>query len=100
LQPKTKVRKTRFAENSWEDVDRGLFESLRALRRKIADERSVPAYVLFSDATLRDIARLRPSTAAAFLAVRGVGERKLADLGQRFLEHIESYCRANRLPLG
>jgi ATP-dependent DNA helicase RecQ len=100
LQPKIKVRKTRFAESSWEDVDRGLFESLRALRRKIADERSVPAYVLFSDATLRDIARLRPSTPAALLAVRGVGERKLADLGPRFLEHIESYCRANRLPLG
>jgi ATP-dependent DNA helicase RecQ len=100
LQPKIKIRKTRFAESSWEDVDRGLFESLRTLRRKIADERSVPAYVLFSDATLRDIARLRPSTPAALLAVRGVGERKLADLGRRFLDHIESYCRANRLPLG
>jgi ATP-dependent DNA helicase RecQ len=100
LQPKTKVRKSRIAENSWEDVDRGLFETLRSLRREIADERRVPAYVVFSDATLRDMARLRPSTTAALLNVRGVGDRKLADLGQRFLEQIVTYCRANRLPLG
>jgi ATP-dependent DNA helicase RecQ len=49
-----------------------------------ADERRVPAYVLFSDATLRDMARVRPGSPAALLNVRGVGERKLADLGQRF----------------
>jgi ATP-dependent DNA helicase RecQ len=99
LQPKTKVGKTRFDQESWEGVDRGLFESLRALRREIADDRSVPAYVLFSDATLRDMARVRPGSAAAFLNVRGVGERKLADFGQRFLERIAIYCRANDLPL-
>ena len=55
LQPKQRVAKTSFDEKSWEGVDRGLFESLRTLRREIADQRSVPAYVLFSDATLRDI---------------------------------------------
>jgi ATP-dependent DNA helicase RecQ len=99
LQPKTKVSKTRFDRESWEGVDLELFESLRSLRRKVADERRVPAYVLFSDATLRDMARVRPGSAAALLNVRGVGERKLADLGQRFLEQIASYCRANALPL-
>jgi hypothetical protein len=41
------------------------------------------------------MARAKPLSAAALLSVRGVGERKLADLGQRFLEHIASYCRAN-----
>jgi ATP-dependent DNA helicase RecQ len=100
LQPKTKVAKTRFDRESWEAVDPGLFESLRRLRREIADQRGVPAYVVFSDATLRDMARLRPGSSAAFLGVRGVGERKLADLGRRFLDHIASYCRANGLPLG
>jgi ATP-dependent DNA helicase RecQ len=100
LQPKTEIAKTRLDRESWEDVDPGLFESLRGLRREIADQRGVPAYVLFSDATLRDMARLRPGSAAAFLGVRGVGERKLADLGQRFLDHIASYCRAHGLPLG
>ena len=56
LKPKKEVRKTRFDQESWEGVDRGLFESLRSLRREVAEERGVPAYVLFSDATLRDMA--------------------------------------------
>lgn len=95
LQPKTKVRKSRFEEESWNNVDGDLFESLRSLRRELAAERGVPAYLLFSDATLRDMARAKPRSAAALLSIRGVGERKLADLGQRFLDHIASYCRAN-----
>jgi ATP-dependent DNA helicase RecQ len=99
LQPKVKIKKIRFDGESWEDVDRELFESLRALRRQLAEERGVPAYVLFSDATLRDMARLRPGSRAAFLDVRGVGERKLADLGDRFLEEISSYCRVKGLSL-
>ncbi|MET0584477.1 MAG: DNA helicase RecQ [Candidatus Binatia bacterium] len=99
LQPKTKVKKTRFDEKSWESVDTGLFETLRNLRRQLADERRVPAYVLFSDATLRDMARVRPGSPSALLGIRGVGERKLADLGERFIEVIVSYCRENRLPL-
>ena len=99
LQPKAEVSKTRFDEQSWEGVDHGLFESLRTLRRQIADERDVPAYVLFSDATLRDMARVRPGSASALLGIRGVGERKLADLGPPFLERIANYCRAQELPL-
>jgi len=99
LQPKTKVKKTRFDEKSWESVDAGLFETLRNLRRQLADERRVPAYVLFGDATLRDMARVRPGSPNALLGIRGVGERKLADLGERFLEIIETYCREKRLPL-
>ena len=99
LQPKAKVKKTRFDEKSWESVDTGLFESLRNLRRQLAEERRVPAYILFSDATLRDMARVRPGSPSALLGIRGVGERKLADLGQRFLEVIAIYCRENRLPL-
>ena len=99
LQPKAKVKKTRVDEKSWENVDSGLFETLRNLRREIANQRNVPVYVVFSDATLRDIARVRPGSPGALLTVRGVGERKLADLGQRFLEEIKNYCHANRLPL-
>jgi ATP-dependent DNA helicase RecQ len=99
LQPKAKVKKTRIDEKSWESVDAGLFETLRNLRRQLADERRVPAYVLFSDATLRDMARVRPGSPNALLGIRGIGERKLADLGERFLEIIETYCRENRLPM-
>jgi ATP-dependent DNA helicase RecQ len=99
LQPKTKVKKTRYDEKSWESVDTGLFEILRALRRRLAEERRVPAYVLFNDATLREMARARPGTTNALLGIRGVGEKKMADLGQRFLDEIVNYCRENRLPL-
>ncbi len=99
LQPKTAVSKTSFHKESWEGVDRGLFESIRTLRRTLAEERGVPAYVLFNDATLRDMARVRPASAVAFLSIHGVGERKLADFGQRFLELIATYCRANGVAL-
>ena len=81
------------AEDAWQGVDRGLFDTLRDLRRAVADERSVPPFVIFSDATLRELARVRPVTAAAFLNVKGVGERKQADLGERFIHLIAAYCR-------
>jgi ATP-dependent DNA helicase RecQ len=99
LEPKANVSKTRFDEELWEDVDAGLFESLRTLRRELARERNMPAYLLFSDATLRDMARIRPGSPATLLGIRGVGERKLADLGERFLKEIARYCRANGLEL-
>ena len=99
LQPKAKVKKARIDEKSWESVDSGLFETLRNLRRQLAAERGVPAYVLFNDATLREMARVRPGTPHALLDIRGIGERKLADLGERFLKVISDYCRENRLAL-
>ena len=99
LQSKTKVRKTRFDEDSWEGVNRGLFEVLRTLRLEAAEERKLPSYVLFSDATLREMARLRPGSPEALLGIRGVGERKMADLGARFLEAIAGYCKSHSLPL-
>jgi ATP-dependent DNA helicase RecQ len=97
LQANTKVRKSRYEEDSWEGVDRGLFEILRRLRHDIAGDRGLPPYLLFSDASLRDLARVRPASSESFLKVRGVGERKLQDLGPRFLAAIASYCRENRL---
>jgi ATP-dependent DNA helicase RecQ len=74
--------------DSWEGVDRGLFERLRDLRRQLAEEKSVPAYVVFGDASLRDMSRLRPSTLPEFLEVHGVGEKKAADYGELFLAAI------------
>ena len=68
--------------------DRVLFEALRVLRRTIAEERGVPPYVVFSDASLRDMARLRPRTREALLEVKGVGEWKCETFGDRFLTLI------------
>ncbi len=75
-----------------DDDARSLFESLRALRRRIAQERNVPPYVIFSDATLEAMARARPSTASALLGVRGVGEVKLRELGDAFVSEIVRFC--------
>jgi ATP-dependent DNA helicase RecQ len=78
---------------SWEGVDRGLFEALRELRTQLAAEKQVPAYIVFGDATLRDLARRRPSTQEGFLRMHGVGEKKWADYGQRFLQCIAAFCQ-------
>jgi ATP-dependent DNA helicase RecQ len=63
-----------------------LFEALRALRKKLADERRVPAYVVMSDATLLEMAEQHPRTEAELLGISGIGPRKLAAYGEAFLE--------------
>ncbi len=83
-----RVRTTRGEAESWEGVDRELFEDLRSLRTRLARERNVPPYVIFSDASLRDMARKKPASPEQFLQVHGVGEKKLADLGETFLACI------------
>lgn len=93
-----RVSRSRIAVDSWEGVDQELFEKLRALRRQIADEEQVPAFVVLSDATLRDMARRRPSTWVNLLSVTGIGERKRADYGERFLASITAHCRTHSIP--
>ncbi|MEZ6151905.1 MAG: DNA helicase RecQ [Pirellulaceae bacterium] len=79
--------------DSWEGVDRGLFGELRELRRELATAAQLPSYLIFSDATLKDIARRRPSTIELFLMVHGVGERKAQQYGERFLSCVADYCQ-------
>jgi len=62
-----------------------LFERLRSLRRTIAEERGVPPYLIFSDASLRDMVRRHPTTREELLEVKGVGEWKSQAFGERFL---------------
>jgi len=91
------VRTGKAAEQSWEGVDTGLFESLRQLRRQMAEQRNVPPYVLFSDATLAELARVRPASEATLLGIRGIGQTKLEALGAEVLDHIRGYCAAHDL---
>jgi len=77
------------------ECDELLFEQLRALRRKLADERDVPAYVIFSDVSLREMARNYPTTASEFRRIPGVGEQKLKDFAQPFLSEIKNYLATN-----
>jgi ATP-dependent DNA helicase RecQ len=88
---KAERTRTKAAADSWEGVDRGLFDALRALRTEKARERSLPPYIIFSDATLRDMARRRPANRQQLLAVHGVGEKKVAEYGEDFLRCINHY---------
>ncbi|NUN49670.1 MAG: ATP-dependent DNA helicase RecQ [Candidatus Brocadiae bacterium] len=67
------------------EVDPGVFQRLRALRKEIADSKGVPAFVVFTDRTLIEMAEKRPRTRKEMLDVSGVGEKKWAQYGERFL---------------
>jgi ATP-dependent DNA helicase RecQ len=71
--------------------DAPLFEALRALRRKLAEEQGVPPYVIFHDTTLQEMARSRPPALNEMRDISGVGEQKLKRYGQRFLIEIAKY---------
>lgn len=77
--------------NTANPVDNPLFEALRATRRALADDAGVPPYVIFHDATLREMAETRPATLAALGRIGGVGTRKLEAYGAAFLEVITQY---------
>lgn len=74
-----------------DDDEESLFQKLRELRRTIAQEIGKPPYIVFSDKTLRDMARIKPITNAQFLAVNGVGQHKLDLYGKRFMEAVASF---------
>jgi len=80
-----KKARTRKGEIACDEV---LFDRLRTLRRKLADERDVPAYIIFTDATLREMARAYPTTPAQFGKIPGVGAQKLKDFGESFVEEV------------
>ncbi len=75
--------------------DEALFDRLRSVRRTLADERNVPAYVIFSDVALREMARTYPTTRAEFRRIPGVGEQKLKDFAEPFLGAITEYLASN-----
>jgi ATP-dependent DNA helicase RecQ len=100
LKPAEKPAKvSKVVEDSWDGVDRGLFEALRKLRMTIARKKGVPAFVVFGDAVLRDMARRRPSTYVNLLNVKGIGEKKRRQYGELVLGIIKDYCRSNSLEM-
>ncbi len=98
-QQMAKKKKAVVETDAWDGVDRELFGVLRKLRRERAEERGVPTYVVFSDAALREMARRRPSTLEAFRTIRGVGEKKLDDYGDVFVDCLVKYCQGHRLAM-
>ena len=75
--------------------DEPLFERLRELRKRLADERDVPAYIVFSDVALRQMARNYPETERDFARISGVGEKKLREYGEVFLHEIARHLATN-----
>ncbi|GGA63632.1 DNA helicase RecQ [Ornithinibacillus halotolerans] len=74
-----------------EDYHKDLFETLRALRKEMADELKLPPYVLFTDATLKELSRYFPVTKEDMLEIKGIGERKFDQYGEAFLEVIKKW---------
>ena len=81
------------------EYDEKLFDELRELRRGLADERNVPPYVVFSDASLRHMAVVLPQGTEEFARISGVGAVKLEQYGPDFLAAIRAYAESNGLPL-
>lgn len=76
--------------------DTALFETLRRLRREIADREGVPPYIVFADSTLREMAKFTPTTPQEMLAIKGVGEAKLERYGALFLNVIRKHLDENQ----
>ena len=78
---------------SYVEIDEELFQQLKALRAKIAKVQSVPAFVIFTDAALRDMCIKLPQNLKSFLEVNGVGQTKANRYGERFIKLIQAYCQ-------
>ncbi|CAL2105231.1 ATP-dependent DNA helicase RecQ [Tenacibaculum sp. 190524A02b] len=87
--PTTKTKKKKATKDT-------LFERLRKLRYRIAQEENIAAYLVFNDATLREIEKDRPQTDEEFLAISGVGQRKLEVYGGEFMEEIRTFLQEKR----
>lgn len=86
--------RVKVSEDVLQVPDDGLFEQLRALRKEIAFRHNVPPYVVFSDATLREMAAFAPVDKVAMLNIKGVGELKFERYGKVFLDAIRASVRA------
>tara|TARA_R110002050_G_scaffold53118_2_gene120797 strand:- start:23702 stop:25843 length:2142 start_codon:yes stop_codon:yes gene_type:complete len=95
VKPVVKEKKTRLkrakTKTKAKPATSNLFEKLRQLRYKIALEEGIPAYLVFSDATLKEIERERPLSEDDFLSISGVGQRKLEVYGDEFMAEIMNF---------
>lgn len=84
-----------FTPTVFEDEDEGLFEALRQLRKKLADQLAIPAYIVLSDKTLHLLALKKPGNMEAFGEISGIGEFKKEKYGKDFLGIINEYLGRN-----
>ena len=95
--PRVEKRRKKNKDNAFEEfpVDVALFDSLRSLRYDIATEEQVPAYIIFSNASLYDMVQKRPRSYGEFLSVVGVGRVKAARYADRFIERISNFEKSH-----
>ncbi len=84
-------------DDAWAGVDRELFEELRSMRARLAVQKQVPPYIIFGDATLRELAKHRPTKPDVLLKISGIGERKQKEFGPVVLFTIQQWCEAHKL---
>ncbi len=93
---KTTGRKTSSKKPAvLEEEERELFEKLRQLRMELATEKNLPAYMIFPDRSLREMATVKPQNLDEFAEINGVGEVKLASYGEQFIELIGNWSEKN-----
>ena len=95
---KNKTKEAKVANSNEQQEDKKLFERLRQLRLLIAKEDNVPAYIVFSDKTLHELATYKPTTLSAFEQVNGVGKKKIESYGERFVMSICEYLNKSYTP--
>lgn len=83
-------KKAKYESTALEEDDE-LFQKLRALRKRISDEERIPPYIVFSDATLKEMSARCPQDKRMMLSVKGVGEKKFARFGEQFLAEIKTH---------
>lgn len=98
LQPRKERRAGAPAPDQAADVDLGLLDALKRKRTALAKQQGVPAYVVFADRTLIDMARLKPIDRSAMAGVHGVGQAKLAQYGDVFLQLIRQHLETGSVP--
>jgi ATP-dependent DNA helicase RecQ len=76
-----------------------LFDRLRSLRKRVADQHSVAPYIVFADSSLKLMSQQRPQNLAEFAEISGVGSRKLAQYGQQFVTEIRAFCQEHGFAL-
>jgi ATP-dependent DNA helicase RecQ len=89
--------RTKSAKKTEIEYNSALFALLRQKRKELADEAGVPPYVIFSDKTLVEMAAYYPQSVSSLLKISGVGQVKLRQYGEAFLEVIQAYCESHEL---
>ena len=89
LNIKDKTRKVKLPETI--EYDGELFGALRLLRNEIAQDMNIPAYIVFQDKTLKEMAQMKPTSQTEMLAINGIGQKKYEQFGMQFLEKIAEF---------